>query len=128
MIWETARPYFYARRTDDGRALIGGADTEFSTDHARDGLLGRKVEQLVARFKELFAQAELIPEYAWAGTFAETSDGLAYIGQPPGRPRANFALGYGGNGITFSMIAAKLIADLIAGRPNPDEAVFRFGR
>ena len=38
------------------------------------------------------------------------------------------ALGYGGNGITFSMIAARLITDLILQRPNDDAAVFRFDR
>ncbi|WP_425613412.1 NAD(P)/FAD-dependent oxidoreductase [Anatilimnocola sp. NA78] len=128
LLWETARPYFYARRTDDGRALIGGGDTMFSTDHERDGLVERKIEALVARFLELFPEATFTPDYAWAGTFAETKDGLAYIGQPADRPRAYFALGYGGNGITFSTIASQLIADLYLGRPNPDAEVFRFGR
>ena len=128
LLWETARPYFYARRTADGRAMIGGADTAFSTDHQRDGLVERKIDNLVSRFKVLFPGAEFAPEYAWAGTFAETKDGLAYIGQTNDRPRAYFALGYGGNGITFSVIAAKLISDLYAGRSNDDAAVFSFGR
>lgn len=128
LIWETARPYFYARQTDDGRAIIGGEDTAYSTDHERDGLVERKIEKLVRRFAELFPEADFVPDYAWAGTFAETKDGLAYIGQPPDRPRAYFALGYGGNGITYSMIASRLLADLITGRPNPDAEIFRFGR
>ena len=38
------------------------------------------------------------------------------------------ALGYGGNGITFSLIAANLIRDGILGRKNSDEEVFGFGR
>lgn len=128
LIWETARPYFYARQTDDGRALIGGGDTSFSTDHQRDELVEQKVEKLCERFASLFPDARFVPALAWAGTFAETKDGLAYIGQPDDRPRAYFALGYGGNGITYSMIAARLIADLYTGTPNPDAEVFRFGR
>jgi glycine/D-amino acid oxidase-like deaminating enzyme len=128
LIWETARPYFYARRTEDGRAMIGGADTAFSNDHDRDELVERKTEELVDRFHKLFPQANFVAEYAWGGTFAGTKDGLAYIGQVEDRPRAYFALGYGGNGITFSMIAAKLIADMLAGRANMDRDVFRFGR
>jgi len=128
LIWETARPYFYARFTDDGRAIIGGGDTAFSTDHRRDGLVEGKVKQLEKRFARLFPECDFVTEFAWAGTFAETKDGLAYIGQTPGRPTAYFALGYGGNGITFSMIAARLISDLYLGRPNPDAEVFRFGR
>jgi glycine/D-amino acid oxidase-like deaminating enzyme len=55
-------------------------------------------------------------------------DGLAYIGQLADRPNVYFALGYGGNGITFSVIAAQLISDLYCGRPNADAAVFRFER
>ena len=37
-------------------------------------------------------------------------------------------IGYGGNGITFSVIAARLIADLYLGRPNADASVFAFDR
>jgi glycine/D-amino acid oxidase-like deaminating enzyme len=128
LIWETARPYFYARQTSDGRILMGGADTPFHDDHERDRLIERQGEQLLVRYHELFPGAVFTAEYAWAGTFAETKDGLAYIGTPPGRPRAYLALGYGGNGLTFGVIAARLIADLYVGRPNVDAAVFRFGR
>jgi glycine/D-amino acid oxidase-like deaminating enzyme len=128
LIWETARPYFYARQTDDGRAMIGGEDTPFGDDHEDPGLLAEKVMRLQARFHELFPRMSFEPAYAWAGTFAETRDGLAYIGTPPGRSREYFALGYGGNGITFGLIAARLITDLLLGRSNEDAAVFRFGR
>jgi glycine/D-amino acid oxidase-like deaminating enzyme len=128
LIWETARPYFYARQSEDGRAMIGGEDTAFHDDHERDGLVERKVERLQARFEQLFPEVAFVPAYAWAGTFGETQDGLAYIGQPHDQPRAYFAVGYGGNGITFGVIAARLITDLYVGRPNADAAVFRFGR
>ncbi len=128
LLWESARPYFYARKTADGRAMIGGEDTTFSDDHERDGLVDRKVARLQKRFSKLFPAIEFVPAYAWAGTFAETKDGLAYIGQPDDQPNAYFALGYGGNGITFSMIAAKLIVDLFFQRTNADAEVFRFGR
>jgi glycine/D-amino acid oxidase-like deaminating enzyme len=128
LIWETARPYFYARQSEDGRAMIGGDDTAFHDDHERDRLVERKVERLKARFEKLFPAIQFTPAYAWAGTFGETKDGLAYIGQPDDQPRAYFAVGYGGNGITFGVIAARLITDLYVGRPNADAAIFRFGR
>lgn len=128
LLWESARPYFYGRRTDDGRVIIGGEDTDSAKDHDRDALLDRQITRLTARFQELFPATEFEPEFAWAGTFGETKDGLAYIGQVAERPSAYFALGYGGNGITFSVIAAQLICDLYRGRPNPDAAVFRFDR
>jgi len=128
LLWETARPYFYARQSHDGRAIIGGEDTAFARDHQREGLAERKTARLVARFQKLFPAIEFEPAFTWAGTFGESKDGLAYIGQPPGRPNAYFAIGYGGNGITFSVIAARLIADLYFEKPNADAKVFRFGR
>ncbi|MCE9544203.1 MAG: FAD-binding oxidoreductase [Planctomycetia bacterium] len=128
LIWETARPYFYARQTADVRAIIGGQDTLFSSDHQREGFIERKTAALVRRFARLFPAIYFEPACAWAGTFDESPDGLAYIGQVPHRPSAYFAIGYGGNGITFSAIASRLITDFYLGRPNDDVAVFRFER
>jgi glycine/D-amino acid oxidase-like deaminating enzyme len=128
LVWETARPYFYARQTDDGRAIFGGGDTEFADDHQRAKLFDRKADELMRRAAKLFPGIRCEAEYVWAGVFAETKDGLAYIGRPPGRDRTYFALGYGGNGITFSTIAARLIADLYLRRPNADAEVFSFQR
>ncbi len=128
LLWETARPYFYLRSTPDGRAIIGGEDTAFSTDHQRDGLVADKIIRLRQRFESMFPAIPFEVEFAWAGTFAETKDGLAYIGESPELPHAYFALGYGGNGITFSVIAARIITDLFVRRPNPDARIFRFDR
>ena len=66
-------------------------------------------------------------DFAWAGTFGETNDGLPYIGNPY-ESRVFYAMGYGGNGITFSIIAANLIVDAILKRKNPDAEVFSFNR
>ncbi|MDZ4820052.1 MAG: FAD-dependent oxidoreductase [Planctomycetota bacterium] len=128
LLWETARPYFYARQTTDRRIILGGGDTAFKNDHQRDGLLQRQIEKVTSKFRSLFPEIEFQVQYVWAGTFAETKDGLACIGQHPERPSAYFALGYGGNGITFSMIAARLITDLYFGKANPDAEVFRVDR
>jgi glycine/D-amino acid oxidase-like deaminating enzyme len=58
-------------------------------------------------------------ECRWAGTFDTTSDGLPLIGPVPGQKGVYAAYGYGGNGITFSFLAAQLIGDLIAGKTSP---------
>jgi glycine/D-amino acid oxidase-like deaminating enzyme len=128
LIWETTRPYFYLRTTMDNRAIIGGEDVPYATAHKSDHLLAAKAKKLQHRFTDMFPQLDLEISYAWAGTFGETKDGLAYIGQTPEFPHAYFALGYGGNGITFSVIAAKIITDLHLGRTNPDANIFRFDR
>lgn len=128
LIWDTSNPYFYARQTTEGRVILGGEDTDFRKDHQSLDLQNRKTNKLLARFQRLFPKSHLVPEYRWAGTFGETKDGMAYIGMPPSHTKSYFALGYGGNGITFSVIAAKLITDLYLKRDNLDEAVFSFSR
>lgn len=129
LLWETARPYFYLRATADNRLMMGGGDEPFRDPQKRDRLIAKKSTQLLKLFALFYPDLQP-PEiaYAWAGTFGETKDGLAYIGESPEIPNAYFALGYGGNGITYSMIAARIITDLYVGRPNADAHIFRFSR
>ena len=128
LIWETARPYFYARTTADGRVIFGGEDEPFVNPRRRARALPGKARLLLQRLRRYFPELEVEPAYAWAGTFAETADGLPFIGPHPAFPRAFFALGYGGNGITFSFVAAGIIRDLCLGKTNADAKLFRFGR
>jgi len=127
LLWETRRPYLYLRATEDGRLLAGGRDVAFSDGRRRDRLIGAKGRALVSDLRKLFPSIDIDLDFAWAGTFAETPDGLPYIGNAGSR-RVHFALGYGGNGITFSSVAATLIADAVAGRRNPDRRIFGFDR
>ncbi len=128
LIWETADPYVYLRTTPDDRVLLGGYDEPFRDPRARDRLLPAKTAALVRRFRQLFPGIPLPVAYAWAGTFARTDDGLPFIGRHPGVPHAWFALGFGGNGITYSLLAAEYIRDQVLGRPNADAELFGFGR
>ena len=81
------------------------------------------------RYEELFG-APLPPvAYSWAGSFAETADGLPYIGAVKGmNPRLQFALCYGGNGITFGVHAGEMIRAGIEGRAHELDDVFGFNR
>lgn len=128
LIWETARPYVYLRQTDDGRVIIGGYDEPGCDPDRRDAFLARKSSLLARRFRQLLPDAPCEPAYAWAGTFAETPDGLPYIGRHPRVPSTYFALGYGGNGITFSLLAAEIIRDLICEGRSREAELFRFDR
>jgi glycine/D-amino acid oxidase-like deaminating enzyme len=129
LLWENTRPYLYMRATSDGRLLVGGADLRFKNAQARDLMLPRQIQKLAAQYEELFGK-ELPPvAYAWAGSFAETRDGLPLIGRVPGRnPRLQFALCFGGNGITFSVPAADMIRAHVEGKPHELDDIFGFGR
>jgi len=128
LIWETATPYMYLRTTSDNRILMGGKDIPFSNPVKRDSLLIQKAKSLEQSFSKLFPGMLFKTDFKWAGTFASTKDGLPYIGSIPQRPNTYFALGFGGNGITFSAVAANIIKDLLVGKKNRDVALFSFDR
>ena len=126
IVWEACRPYAYLRTSDDGRVLVGGADEGWSSAHRRPRVLSTKAVRLHERLTRLFPAARTEVAYAWAGTFATTPDGLPYVGTHPKYPRTWFALGYGGNGITFSVVAANLALDWWRGAPP--SPLFAFDR
>jgi glycine/D-amino acid oxidase-like deaminating enzyme len=128
IVWETGRPYFYMRATDDHRVMIGGADTPFKSDALRDQLMPGRTRKLEHRMATWLPAIETETAFVWAGTFGETEDGLPYIGPAPGCPQILYALGYGANGITFGAIAARILADLCLGRGNEDTRLFRLDR
>jgi glycine/D-amino acid oxidase-like deaminating enzyme len=128
LIWNTADPYLYMRTTPDNRVLIGGRDVDFHDPAKRDKLMGYKTKSLVKDANKIFPHLDFTPEFAWTGTFGSTKDGLPYIGPYEPLPNSLFALGFGGNGITFSLIAAEIIRDSILGKKNADLELFSFDR
>jgi glycine/D-amino acid oxidase-like deaminating enzyme len=120
LIWEDSKDYLYARTTKAGRIIIGGEDSdEIIEPDARDALIPQKARALTKKLAALWPQAELAIEFRWAGTFDTTSDGLPLIGPVPDSKGIYAAYGYGGNGITFSYLAAQLLGGLIGGAHSP---------
>ncbi len=128
LIWETKEPYFYMRTTSDNRMMIGGEDEDFQNPVKRDDLLREKIKKLEKQFYKIYPDIPFEVDMAWCGTFSSTEDGLPYIGTWPGKKRMFFALGYGGNGITFSMIAAQIIANELSGKKDERAEIFGFER
>lgn len=129
MVWESARPYLYMRATGDGRLLIGGEDDRIDVPARRDARVEKKSRRLLKQVSRLFPDLPLHPAFSWAGTFAETKDGLPFFGPHPQHgPRVHFAMAYGGNGITYSAIGAGLLRALVERRRHPLANIFGFGR
>ncbi|MES2417513.1 MAG: FAD-dependent oxidoreductase [Bacteroidota bacterium] len=128
LFWNTDSPYLYMRSTADGRILIGGADEDFKNAIKRDALLDLKQNKLSRAFHKLLPQVQFVEDFSWCGTFGETKDGLPYIGKHRRFPNSYFCLGFGGNGITFSVIGAELITNMIEGKIDDLAYYFRFGR
>jgi glycine/D-amino acid oxidase-like deaminating enzyme len=127
MLWNTADPYLYITSIDN-RVIVGGRDENYYSPSKRDALIKKKSKQLRSDFLKLFPARKFSPEFSWTGTFGTTRDGLPFIGSLKNEPNIYYALGFGGNGITFSQIAAEIIADLITGKKNDDVLVFSFDR
>lgn len=120
LIWENSKDYLYARTTRAGRIIIGGEDSEQDIEpELRDRLIPEKSKLLAQKLTALWPVANTEIEFRWSGTFDTTRDGLPLIGPVPGAKGIYAAYGYGGNGITFSFLAAQLIGDLIAGSTSP---------
>ncbi|WP_316819610.1 FAD-binding oxidoreductase [Pedobacter gandavensis] len=128
LFWNTDTPYLYMRSTADGRLLLGGEDEPFKNPVLRDALLGKKRDRLCKTLKVYLPDCQFIEDFCWSGTFGETKDGLPYIGTHPKFPNSYFVLGFGGNGITFSITGMDIIPEMMKGTPGLLSHYFRFGR
>ncbi|MEK1899729.1 MAG: FAD-dependent oxidoreductase [Rhizobium sp.] len=115
LLWEDSHPYLYVRTTTDNRIIAGGEDDDTTDPEERDRKLPGKVMAIREKLKRLWPKADTRVEHAWCGTFGETADGLPLIGPVPGMAGVYAAYGYGGNGITFSYLAAQMIGAMLAG-------------
>jgi glycine/D-amino acid oxidase-like deaminating enzyme len=126
LIWESSEPYLYVRATHDGRVICGGEDEDFADPERRDALTPEKTRRIGEKLRRLFPHIDARASFSWAGSFGSSPNGLPTIGEIPGYPKCYAVMGYGGNGITFSMLAAQLISAAISGKVNPAARLFAF--
>ena len=119
LAWDMDDPYHYARYAIDAETerpivIVGGEDHRVGQ--------GQDSEQNFPRLetwaRERFPAAGNVV-CQWSGQVFEPSDGLAFIGRNPGQDRVFVLTGFSGNGMTYSALAAELIADLIGGVSHP---------
>ncbi|MBT0608201.1 NAD(P)/FAD-dependent oxidoreductase [Aequorivita echinoideorum] len=128
IFWNTDSPYLYFRATDDNRIIMGGGDRDFKNAARRDALLHKKEKELSKSFKKCFPEIPFYPDYSWAGTFGETKDGLPFFGKPDADKNEHYILGFGGNGITFSVMGMEAIVHSINETPHPYLEYYKFSR
>lgn len=125
LIWEAADPYLYLRTTADNRVVIGGEDSSLKSPSKRADAIPAKAKKLIDSLNALLPGRQFELDYSWAGTFAESDTGLPYIAPVEGMKNCLTTVGCGGNGITFSMVAAQLSVSWVAGNRDPDGSLFR---
>lgn len=104
-------PYHYYRTQEvDGQKylIVGGEDHK--TGHSEN--TERCFLQLESHVRQYFPVKEF--SYRWSSQYFEPADGLPYIGHLPGHPEHIYvATGFGGNGITYSQVAAILLKQML---------------
>jgi glycine/D-amino acid oxidase-like deaminating enzyme len=129
MLWDTDSPYHYARWTPDRRLLFGGQDEPGVPRRARHAALARHTARLSRELVALYPALDgIAADYAWEGLFATTPDGLPYVGTHRRYPRQLFALGYGGNGMTFGYLAVQILLRAAQGATTEEDRFFAFAR
>lgn len=128
LVWQAADPYFYARTTADRCMIFGGEDEPFSDTDRRDALIPHKKAILEKKMKHVFPYFDFVTEHVWTGSFGASRTSLPSIGKIPRRKNIYAVMAYGGNGITFSRIAAEIVSAQILGYRDPDERIFSFNR
>jgi glycine/D-amino acid oxidase-like deaminating enzyme len=128
IIWEAADPYLYIRTTPQGHVICGGEDAEIADADVRDALNGEKTARLQEKLGALLPMINANADYSWSGSFGDSATGTPTIGPVPNMPNCYAAMGYGGNGITFSMMAGQMLRGLITGVGDRDSDLVSFGR
>ncbi|WP_439616804.1 NAD(P)/FAD-dependent oxidoreductase [Shinella sp.] len=124
IVWEGADPYLYLRRSRDGRLIAGGEDEEDEEAFASPQKLKNKAKTIRKKVEALLGLSLPEPDYSWAAPFGTTRTGLPLIGRVPGMDNVFAVMGFGGNGITFSQIAAEIVSSEIAGHGDADADLF----
>lgn len=119
-------PYHYYRTQEidgDQFLIIGGEDHKTGEEENTNG----RFLHLESHIRSHFRVKEIV--HRWSSQYFEPVDGLPYIGHLPGNHRNVYvATGYGGNGITYSQVAARVLHDMILQRTNALSGIFSPGR
>jgi len=107
--------------------IAGGEDEENPTTYLSERKLAVKAKTISRKIERLLGVDIGEPDYRWAAAFGTTTTGLPLIGAVPGMKNVYAVMGFGGNGITFSQIAAEIVAAAVNGGKDPDADLFRFG-
>ncbi len=104
-------PYHYYRtqNVEGEKYLIAGGEDHKTAHAANTEACFTKLESYLQHF---FAIDHIA--FKWSSQYFEPADGLAYIGNLPGNPNNVYvATGYGGNGMTYSHIAAITLSEIL---------------
>ena len=126
LIYDMYDPYHYYRTqvvNGEKFLIVGGEDHKTGENDNTN----RNFLQLESHIRTYFQVAEI--SHRWSSQYFEPADGLPYIGKLPGaKDNVYVATGYGGNGITYSHVAALELRDIIVNKESRYNELFKPGR
>ncbi|MBU3582262.1 FAD-binding oxidoreductase [Polynucleobacter sp. AP-Capit-er-40B-B4] len=103
---------FYYRLLKDNRLQLGSRSSISGADANAPEHLKLLTDAIARKFPPL---AGIQINYSWWGWVDVSHDMMPRITQPDPKQMVWYALGYGGNGVSFSTWAGKRLAELVAG-------------
>lgn len=113
VITDTRTLRFYYRRLPDNRVQIGSRSAITGADATHPRHLQLLIDGLHRKFPALRG---IEVEYSWWGWVDVSHDMMPRIFRPDPRQNLFYALGYGGNGVSYSAQAGRRMAQMIAGQ------------
>ncbi|RYY61691.1 MAG: FAD-dependent oxidoreductase [Chitinophagaceae bacterium] len=111
LVYDMKDPYnYYRSQVIDGEdwLIVGGKDHKTGDDVNTEACFV-DLESMVRRYYDVKEVG-----YKWSSQYFESSDGLPYIGLlPGGGDHIYVATGYGGNGMVYGTVAARVLKALI---------------
>lgn len=122
LYWDTETPYHYIRwySYPDAKSKVHHELIVGGEDH-KTGQQDNNVnpyDKLLTWTRQKFPEAKRDTAHEWSGQVMEPNDRLGFIGINPGSKRVYVATGFSGSGMTYGVVAAKIIADLLLRKKN----------
>ena len=119
-------PYFYYRtQVINGEKFLIAGGKDHKTGHEEN--TSRNYLQLEAKIKSLYPGYEIT--HQWSSQYFEPADGLPYIGHlPQHSDRIFVATGFGGNGMVYSHVSARILTDMLTGNETNYDDLFNPNR
>ena len=121
LVYDSKDPYHYIRThkiNGQDHIIAGGLDHKTGHNDNTEYIF----TELEAWARHYF-DIETVT-HRWSSQYYNSVDGLPYIGRMPGQDNVYIATGYGGNGIIFGSLAAKMLCTMIHKEETPYEDLF----
>lgn len=129
LLADRAVPTHTVRWVGGDRLLVSGADGPAVAERLRPKTLIQRTGQLMYELSTLYPDISgVVPTHGWDTSYAQTVDGLPYIGPHRNFPRHLFAFGAGGRTVTEAYLAGRILLRCHLGEADGADEVFAFTR